>query len=141
MATNDATGATLKKGEPGYRANQWRRVFLDVLAATCNVSAACNEAGVHRGTAYRHKGKCPRFAEKWDDAIDVAVDSLYAEARRRAKDGVKRGIWHQGKRVGFERDFSDTLLIFLLKAHRPEMFRDNFNVGQAIDNLAKRTTS
>jgi hypothetical protein len=137
----DITDYTPKKGEPGYQAARWRRVFLDELAKTCNVALASDKAGVTRQTAYRHRRLFPRFAEKWDDAIDKGVDALYAEARRRGLEGVKKGIWHQGKRVGSERQYSDLLLIFLLKAHRPEQFRDNFDLGKALDGFSKRTTA
>jgi hypothetical protein len=137
----DVTDKTPKKGELGYQAARWKRVFLDELAKTCNVSLACEKAGVSRQTAYRHKKELPRFAERWDDAIDTGVDALYAEARRRGLEGVKKGVWHMGKRVGSERQYSDLLLIFLLKAHRPETFRESFDLGKAIDGISKRTNS
>jgi len=41
---------------------------------------------------------------------------------RRARDGVEEPIFHQGKNVGTVRKYSDTLLIFLLKSHKPERY-------------------
>ena len=35
-------------------------------------------------------------------------------------------MFHQGKEVGAIREYSDLLLIFMLKARRPARFRDNY---------------
>ena len=61
---------------------------------------------------------------RWDEALKQAVDLLEGEARRRAT-GIRREVWYAGEVVGEESVYSDTLLIFLLKAHRPAKFRDN----------------
>ena len=63
----------------------------------------------------------------WEEALEQAVDLLEGEARRRAT-GINRDVWYAGEVVGTERAYSDTLLIFLLKAHRPAKFRDNVKV-------------
>ena len=47
------------------------------------------------------------------------------EARRRALTGVEEPVYYKGEAVDRTAKYSDTLLIFLLKAHRPEKFRDN----------------
>lgn len=120
-----------------YRA-EWEPVFLETLAQNCNVKAACASAGIERSTAYKRRKADNDFAESWDDAIDDGVDALAAEARRRAAEGTRRGIWHQGVRVGEEIEYSDTLIIFLLKAHRPEVYRDNYDVAKNVDNISKR---
>ena len=111
------------------RAAAWMPIFLDVLRGTCNVKLSCIAAGVGRTTAYRHQSENPKFAEQWLDAIDDAVDVLEAEARRRAF-GVDRDVWYKGKVVGQEVEYSDNLLMFLLKSHRPEKYRDNYDAGK-----------
>lgn len=58
----------------------------------------------------------------------MGVVSLEAEARRRAMDGVDEPVYHKGEVVGHVRKYSDTLLIFLLKAHRPHKYRDNYKI-------------
>jgi hypothetical protein len=54
------------------RAGQWTARsedrFLQVLAATCNVKAACLEAGKSKGSAYAHRKRWPAFARRWDEA-------------------------------------------------------------------------
>jgi hypothetical protein len=68
-----------------------------------------------------------------DEATDEACDVLEAEAWRRAVDGVDRPIFQRGEQVGVERVYSDNLMVQLLKAHRPEKYRErteNIQRGQ-----------
>jgi len=102
----------------------WRVRFLDALAETANVTASAAIAGIHRDTAYDHRNRDEEFRAAWESALDQAVDALEAEARRRALDGTRKPVFYRGKRAGFVREYSDTLMIFLLKAHRPNKFRE-----------------
>jgi hypothetical protein len=118
------------------RTGQWRQKFLTALAAGGNVSYAADAAGIDRNTAYAARKKDSQFAEAWTDAIDRAADVLEEEARRRAVEGLPRFKFHQGEPIinpetklpYVEREYSDTLLIFLLKGARPHKFRENINV-------------
>lgn len=57
------------------RLRQWSpRVeerFLAALAATCNVKAACAEVGMTPASAYNHRNRWARFAERWDEAVET----------------------------------------------------------------------
>jgi hypothetical protein len=46
--------------------------FLAALAATCNVKAACAEAGMSGPSAYEHRERWPGFAKRWDKAVEMA---------------------------------------------------------------------
>lgn len=87
-------------------AREWRPVFISTLRNTGNVRASCQAAGVSRPVAYNARESSPEFAKEWDTALQDAIDVLEAVARKRAQES------------------SDTLLIFLLKSHRPEVYRD-----------------
>lgn len=89
----------------------WHKRFLKILGTTCNVTLAADAAGIDRGTAYDHRARFPAFARAWEDAKDAAIELLEAEAWQRA------------------RKKSDTLMIFLLKAHRPEKYRESVDVN------------
>lgn len=102
-----------------------KEAFILALAKTGNVSAACKRAKVSRPTVYRHKREDTTFAELWEEAEDVYVELLEAEADRRAKTGTLKPVFYQGKEVGKVREFSDTLLMFRLKALRPDKYREN----------------
>jgi hypothetical protein len=84
----------------------WGPAFLACLRNSANVRESCKKAKIDRPTAYRRKANDPDFARQWQDAMDDATDDLEKAARARAKKN------------------SDTLLIFLLKCHRPEVYRD-----------------
>lgn len=62
------------------RLKQWTpRVedrFLAVLAATCNVKAACAEVGMTAASAYAHRQRWPAFAARWDAAIAMGYERL-----------------------------------------------------------------
>jgi hypothetical protein len=66
------------------------------------------------------------FAKRWKEADDLAVERMEAEADRRAVEGNDKPIYYQGEKCGEVREYSDTLLIFRLKARRPEVYRERF---------------
>ncbi len=118
------------------------------LALTANVSKACEAVGIERSTAYRLRESAEDFREAWEDALETACDALELEARRRAEEGVKKTVFYKGCAIAEEREYSDTLMIFLLKAHRPEKYRERFDVEikdartraeAAVVELMKRT--
>jgi hypothetical protein len=133
---------TIKRGRPP---KGWRRKFLAALRNTANVRVACDAAEVGRSTAYRYRDRDAKFAERWDDALDEACDALELEARRRAVHGVERETWvrdgvdERGRpsfRKVLVREYSDNLLMFLLRAARPEKYRENYDLKNLAATLA-----
>lgn len=114
-------------------AADWKATFLAAFEQTGNVSSAARIAGVSRQHAYRVRGEDPAFAGAWDESNEVATGSLEAEAVRRARDGTLRPVFHAGKKCGEVREYSDTLLIFLLKARDPAKYRENARLEVAGD--------
>jgi hypothetical protein len=115
----------------------WARVFLAALARTPNVSAAAKAAGVTRQATYARRKVAPEFAEAWDDALEASTDALIGEVYRRALEGVEEPVFHEGKVCGHKRRYSDALAMFLLRAHRPEVYGDRSRLdltsaGQAL---------
>ena len=107
-----------------------KATFLIALTESANVSSASKLINVSREYMYRVRKleKNKEFAEAWDDALQVGVDTLEEEARRRAYLGVDEPVYYQGKQCGSIKRYSDTLIIFLLKAHRPEKYKDRRDV-------------
>lgn len=103
---------------------QRKERFLKELAKRANVSAAARAAKVDRSTPYHWREMDAEFAEAWDEAVEVAVDTLEAEAWRRAATGVLEPVFQKGEKVGHIRRYSDALMITLLKAHRKEKFSE-----------------
>ena len=98
--------------------------FLTFLADYGIVLVAARDAGISRGLIYKWRGEDPEFAKKWDEAVDLSSQALEAEVRRRAFHGVDEPKFHNGEQCGVVRKYSDTLAMFLLKAHKPERFRE-----------------
>jgi hypothetical protein len=109
---------------------------LAALANSANIRLACDAANIARKTAYNHRKRNPAFAEAWDIALEEAIDVLEAEAWRRSVKGVERSVYYQGIKIETSKEFSDILLMFLMKAHRPERYRDNFDAAKLLDILA-----
>lgn len=117
--------------------------FCTALTETCNVGKACKAVDIARQTAYRWRDEIPAFAEAWDRAMRVGVSALEDEAHRRAFDGIDKPIVHQGVVMDTCKEYSDTLAIFLLKAHAPDKYRDNVRqevVGPNGGPLQQRVT-
>lgn len=103
---------------------QRRAAFIEALASGATVTDAAKAAGVAREPLYRWRKEDPEFAAEWEAAYSTGADVLVAEARRRAVKGVAEPVYHMGKVVGTVQRYSDTLLMFLMKARAPEQYCD-----------------
>ena len=92
-----------------------RAAFIAALRNSGNVRASCLAAGIARKTAYVWRDRWATFADEWAEALEDSCDVLEAEARRRGM------------------SVSDRLLMFLLKAHRPEVFGEKQQVDITSD--------
>lgn len=108
--------------------------FFAALAQGAPVTQALATCGYTRSSAYRWKDEDPAFAQQWEQAVDTAVELMEREADRRAIEGVLEPVYWRGQKIGEVRKYSDVLLIFRLKALRPDKYRDNVrqeNVGDS----------
>lgn len=104
MAKSKETKKTLKKERE--MDTSWHPRFLQLLSQSCNVTLSAKGAGVIPNTAYEHRKALPEFAAQWDQAKEEAIEILEGHAWSRAS------------------STSDVLMIFLLKAHKPERYRE-----------------
>ena len=109
----------------------WNKKFIKTLAECANVAEASRVAGISRRTAYAWRNKdSPEgeaFRQRWDEALETAVELLELELRRRAFKGNEEPVFFQGQKVATVKKYSDVLGMFLLKAHRPDVYRDNYH--------------
>ena len=106
----------------GASVGGWPSRFLAVLRETGNVSAAARQAGTSRSVCYRHRLRHAGFAAAWEDPLEEASDRLEMEAFRRAVDGVGEERFFGGRVIGEVTRYSDSLLMFLLRARRPAIY-------------------
>jgi hypothetical protein len=127
----------------------WHTTFIDTLRATSSVVQAARAAGISPRTAYRHRKQNAQFRDAWwaalgaevagDPTLESAdspqgnpppddppawppvdiVEALEREAWRRAVEGYDYPVTYGGKITDTYHKYSDTLLIFLLKANCP----------------------
>lgn len=108
---------------------EWRAKFLKFLARSGNVTMSAQAVGVSREYIYTLQSRSEKFAAQCKAAAKDAVERLEAAAWQRASIGVDEPIWmkdENGKPVQVDtvKRYSDTLLIFLLKALNPAKYRE-----------------
>lgn len=146
-----------QNGTPKKRP-RWAKAFLSALSQTGNVRQACEAADVGRSTVYMLQSIDKTFAADWATALDESADLLEQEARRRAETGVHRLKFHNGSAIlvqargpggeplvnvdgqpimvpYVEHEYSDTLMIFLLKGIRPEKYRERNETKHTFDPI------
>lgn len=89
--------------------------FLQRLAETGMVGQACKDVGLNRITAYARRRQDEEFRELWEQAHQDGMSVLEDEAKRRAYEGVVKGVYYKGDRVDEEVVYSDQLLMFLMQ--------------------------
>ena len=77
---------------------------------------------IARGAVEHRRLADADFAEAWDDPYQAGNDRLEDEAHRRAVDGVAKPVMYRGEVVGEVREYSDALLMFLLRGRRPDRY-------------------
>ncbi|MGQ0581398.1 MAG: hypothetical protein ACT4O6_05645 [Reyranella sp.] len=77
--------------------------FLRHLEESGSVSLAVRRTGIGRNTVYERRKVDPAFAEGWQNAMAMAVESLHDIVIARARDG-------------------DNRLLMLLRTLRPEIY-------------------
>jgi len=115
----------------GRLTNTRKAIYLAGLAATGRVGLAAKMADVTsegirlwRGDVDKPPVDCNLFNELEEQMDALHDDLLVAEAIRRGAQGTKKGVWYQGEKVGEEREYSDNLLMFAIKARLPQ-YKDN----------------
>lgn len=106
-----------------------KEIILEAIRAGHSFRKACEAAGVSTQTGRNWRKDDPLFDEAYHQAVEDGTDLLEDEARRRAVDGVERDVYYQGDVVGQETVYSDGLLTTLLKANRPEKYRDRLDAS------------
>ena len=117
-----------------------RALFLEELTRRGIVSDAAHAAGIGRATAYQWRDADAEFAAGWTAAIEAAADTMEREAFRRAVEGVEEPVVGRVGRdqdgiVTYVRKYSDSLLTTLLKAHKPEKYRERNETKHTYDPI------
>jgi hypothetical protein len=104
-----------------------QQAFLAAFMEHASIVKACKKSKVPRQTVYDWFESDEEFAKAFDKASVAALGALEDEAVRRAYEGTLRPVYQGGKLVGKTREFSDQLLIILLKARAPEKYKERIS--------------
>jgi hypothetical protein len=103
--------------------------FLACFEVAASVQLAAKWAGVSRQAHYLWLNEDPDYPERFRLAESRAARALEDEAVRRAKQGTIKAIRYKGRIVGHELEYSDTLMVQLLKANNPKKFLERSTVA------------
>lgn len=115
-----------------------RDAFLAAFAELGTLTHAARAADTDRSSHYYWMEHDPDYPALFVAAGAKANDSLEREAMRRAVDGVDKPVYQGGKQVGTIREYSDTLLIFLMKGAIPGKYRDRVEITMDVTAEARR---
>jgi hypothetical protein len=99
-----------------------KKAFLTSYGLTCSITRASKAAKIDRRRHYDWLESDEEYRAAFAKAREEAADALEDAAVQRAIEGVKKPVTIAGQQEVI-REYSDVLLIFLLKAARPELPR------------------
>lgn len=99
------------------RTPEKEKAFLWSLASGESVRGACEYAGLGRQTVYEWRAEDAEFKAQWEAAVESGTSVLEDIALERAKDK------------------SDTLLIFLLKSRRPDVYAERKVIAGEVNHV------
>lgn len=124
----------LTRTTPGYAAKERLRLakqeaFLLALQETGVVKAACEKVDLSYHTYITWWKRDETFKEQVAEAVEISTQHMEAEAHRRAVRGVKKPVFYRGEEVGQIDEYSDGLLMFLLRSRRPDVYGDKVKIS------------
>lgn len=102
--------------------------YLAALPKVWTTQLALKAAGATRSQLARWREEDAAFCVQERQVQEGISDLLEAEAVRRAFRGVRKPVYQGGLLAGHITEYSDQLLMFMLKAMRPERFRERSEV-------------
>lgn len=107
-----------------FVADKKKNDFLNALLETGLRNKAAEIVGISRQTHYVWMKNDDEYAEKYEEVRLMLVDNLEDAAYERAVNGVERKVYFKGEEVGTQTEYSDQLLVVLLKANMPEKYKE-----------------
>lgn len=115
---------------PGWMKSPGLVKFIAEFEKHGNASKALKAASLARSWVYAKRREDTDFALAFDEARKCGLEVLKDEAHRRAYEGIDKPVYYQGEEVAVLKEYSDTLLMFLIKQHDPS-YREHFDVSLA----------
>lgn len=127
-AAQDALTAFTPVPRQKDRSNGWKpqvqRAFIEALAETGSVQAACRRVGraTHGVYALRRHPQAEEFRRAWDTALDFGIRRIEDAAMDRALYGSEEQVFYHGDLKAVRRRYNERLVMFMLRNRAPERF-------------------
>lgn len=92
--------------------------FLKNLAVSSHVTNSAKAAHVGVSTVYNWRERDPEFFRQWMRALAAGYELLEMDLLDRARNGVEKPVFHEGKQVATVRQYNDGVGVKLLLAHK-----------------------
>lgn len=115
--------------------------FIEAFRICGNVTKSCEISNVSRGVIYGGEGWVSQdetnagrelFSERFEKARNESIEYIEAELYRRAVEGIEKPVYQGGKLVGHIQEYSDQLMMFLLRGLNPAKWREKFEGANLI---------
>jgi len=106
-----------------------KRDYLTALSRSGAVVTSSELAGVSREAIWKWRKSDIEFAEAEACAKQKFTELLEIEAKRRAVDGIDKGVYWKGAKIADEKVYSDQMLLTLLRGNCPEKYGDSLRIG------------
>ena len=109
------------RGPRGARSDGWtperQREFIETLAATGSVVAACRGVGLRPPGVYglRHRPGAESFRAAWDAAVERGTSQVRDILIDHSVNGVPESVWWAGKEVGERRKFNHNTMRWIVE--------------------------
>lgn len=123
-----------KKTQDYLKQRAFQMAFKKTLSVRAAAAAAKIETSQHFGWMKGTDQNARNYQAAWRDLQEECAQALEDEAIRRAYEGVKKTLYYKGRpmrtgrgrnaRNAVEVNYSDTLMVMLLKRFRPEQYRE-----------------
>lgn len=140
LTSEPARQPVRRQGRPTENIPDWAPAFIEALMTGLSVKDATAKAGVHFTMPFKRRKKDEAFRQAWNEAADIGTRLLEQEAARRAYHGTEKPVYYKGEQVGTVREYSDILLMFLLKGRKPEKYRERSDGGGSKQPVAINIT-
>jgi hypothetical protein len=102
--------------------------YLTALSEEGTIGAGLKKAAITRSRLFEWREHIPNWDIREQQARDDFADRVEAEAVRRGVEGVETPVYQAGKLIGYKTEYSDPLLILVLRAVRPDRYREKLDV-------------
>lgn len=112
-------------------------IYLEQVIRVPDRTTALATAQITLSEFYERVATDPEFAAECANAHNLGFDSLEDIAVKRAVFGIEKPVWWQGQVVGYETQYSERLLIFLLSGNRSK-YRGEGEKNTSLSEEARR---